>query len=168
MTDKPFFRFFPKAYEIDGVFKHSTEICESCQQPATWLYVGVIYTQRDPKICARCISSGALDAFFGEGLYGFQDSRFVNVDRDLSDEVLRRTPGVASFNPVDWPVLNSKPLAFFGYGDSEDVWKNPGAITAMNKKWLAYAGESLEGRTPYLLVFKEIDGPEFVSVLDLD
>jgi uncharacterized protein CbrC (UPF0167 family) len=168
MTDKPNFRFFPKSYEVEGVFSKSDEICEACGKPSVWLYVGSIYTEGDPRICARCISDGSLDAFLGEKKYGFQDSLFPNADNDLRKEVLCRTPGVISFNPVDWPVIDSKPLSFFGYGDDEETWKTPAAVEAMKLKWREYAGEELEGQTSYLLVFKELDGPKYVAVLDLD
>ena len=168
MADKPYFRFFPKAYETEGVFNESIEICESCDKPSVWMYAGVIYTQGDPKVCARCIADGSLDAFLGKDKYGFQDTHLPNVDTELSSEVLQRTPGVACFNPVDWPIINCKPLAFFGYGDSDETWETPEAVKAMKMKWQEYAGEELDGKTSYLLVFREIDGPKFVATLDLD
>jgi uncharacterized protein CbrC (UPF0167 family) len=84
----------------------------------------------------------------------------------LAKEVLQRTPGVACFNPFDWPVLDAKPLAFVGYGEDPDLFANPDVRAAI--------GEALEalgwdcGPSPYALIFREIDGKRYRVSVDLD
>lgn len=168
MTDKPNFRFFPKAYETEGVFRESNDICDSCGKPSVWMYSGPLYSQGNPNVCARCIADGSLDKILGVGKYSFQDCYFPNVPTELSSEIMQRTPRVTSYNPINWPILESKPLAFFGYGDNDETWKFPDAVDAMKMTWRQAIGKELNSKSSYLLVFKELDGPRFIAVMDLD
>jgi uncharacterized protein CbrC (UPF0167 family) len=167
-NDQPLFRFHPGAYERD-VFVKSDEPCGVCGKPAVWLHTGLIYTTGDPPpVCARCISDGRL----GDALkrdFSLHDSGFEDdVDEALDQEVMQRTPGFASFNAFTWPVLDGMPLAFFGHADEAMVWADPAAAEAVRKLYLDAYDEVLEGPTPYAIVFRQVDGPRYVAILDLD
>jgi len=47
--------------------------------------------------------------------------------------LLERTPGVACFNPFEWPVLDSMPMAFLGYGEDEGLLAIDAVRSAINE-----------------------------------
>ncbi|MEL6540662.1 MAG: CbrC family protein [Pseudomonadota bacterium] len=170
---KPHFRFFPNAYDFgaDGeeVFKRETGPCHCCGMRDIYAYQRSVYwLRRDkPVISARCIADGTMAGLLFEGqTYSFHDCEVEGLDWDSPEveEVQSRTPGFPTFNPFDWPSIGGEPMAFMGYGD-EEKWKTvPEARAAMK--------EANEGQDrfpcPYLLIFKEIDGPRFKAVIDPD
>lgn len=157
--DQPFFRFHPGAYNRS--FEPSEAVCPACRRTAIWLYIDNFYSVAGSAVCARCIASGrAAEMFKGE----FFDTRLEGAAPALRAEVLQRTPGFPVFNPFDWPVLDGAPLAFIGYGDEPAVWNDAEARAAIN----AAFEEEAVAPAPYALVFKELDGPRYVAVVDLD
>lgn len=79
---------------------------------------------------------------------------------------MQRTPGVACFNPFDWPVLDGKPLAFLGYGDEPGLSDQPDVRAAVAREFAVHGVEA--EASPYALIFKEIDGSRYRVVLDSD
>ncbi len=167
--DRPFFRFYPGAYESEGVFETSDAPCDVCNRPCVWRYDSIIYVAGDePVVCARCIASGKLSAYFGERSFSLHDVELECADPDLAEELLKRTPNVSSFNPYEWPVLDGRPLAFIGHGDDAGVWSQPAARAAMQSAWRQMYEEDLNEPTPYLLVFRELDGDRYGTAFDFD
>jgi uncharacterized protein len=166
--DKPFFRFHPGAYER-GSFVASDEPCDVCERPSVWLYDSLVYVAGDaPSVCARCIADGRLAAFL-DGAFSLHDADFGDdADEALAEEVMQRTPGFATFNAFEWPVLDAKPLAFFGHAEEDLVWTTPEAAEAVRKLYRDEQDEELKGRTPYAVVFRQVDGPRHVAILDFD
>ncbi len=169
---QPYFRFFPGAYAFgaDGedVFRRETGPCHACGMREIHAFTGIIYTARQdqPTVCAQCIADGRLAKFLSEAHFSLHDAEVAGLDwRDpLVAEVQRRTPGFATFNAFDWPILDGLPMAFMGYGD-EERWKYvPDALAAMR--------DGNEGEdcfpTPYALIFKQVDGPAWRAVFDWD
>ena len=95
------------------------------------------------------------------------DITFTDCDPALEREVLTRTPGVASFNPFEWPVMARKPLAFIGEGESPDFRGNKAILAAIDRAWKAMDGE---GKAPlhYTLIFRQLDGEAIKAVFDFD
>ena len=91
-----------------------------------------------------------------------------DVGEAFGVEVMQRTPGFATFNAFEWPVLDGKPLAFFGHAEEDIVWTTPEAAEAVRKLYRDEQDEELEGRTPYAVVFRQVDGPRYVAILDFD
>ncbi|MEQ1492595.1 MAG: CbrC family protein [Terricaulis sp.] len=167
MSDKPFFRFHPDAYE-HGVFEPSDEACSACARPCVWKYNQHIYAlPPEPKaICARCIADGSVAKAVPDGDYGLHD--FVldgETCEALAIEVEQRTPGFATYNPFVWPVRNGVPLAFLGFGADEPLEGNAGVKAAIAK--LSKEMEN-EVAPDYALIFKTLDADEYVATLDLD
>lgn len=164
--DKPYFRFNPAAYR--NVFEESEERCDVCLRLCGWKYRGGIYMAGDcPTVCARCMADGRLAAFLGDARFQLNDRVEDGADPALEDEVLRRTPAVECFNPFEWPVLDGRPLAFVGYGEDEALIALPEVQAAIGEAFGAL-GWTFDGPSPYALVFREIDGPRYVAVVDLD
>ncbi|MFN0023665.1 MAG: CbrC family protein [Parvularculaceae bacterium] len=167
MSDKPFFRFHPDAYE-HGVLEPSEETCSACGKPCTWKYNQHIYAlPPDPKaICARCIADGNVAKAVPEGDYGLHDCEFDGETSDsLATEVEQRTPGFATFNPFVWPVRNGVPLAFLGFGADESLRGIRDVEAAIAK-----LAEEMNGEIApdYAMIFKTLDGGEYVATLDID
>lgn len=167
-SKQPAFRFFPAAYEAEGVFVRTDDPCEVCRQPSVWRYEGGIYVEgKGPRTCAGCIAEGRLASFLKPRRFMLQDIQLDTVDEDVAEELLQRTPGVTSFNPFTWPVIDRMPLAFIGYGDDKHIWDMPEARAAI----IAAFGEldsACDGPSPYALVFRTLDGVRYFAVIDMD
>src|SRR5262249_22050754 len=114
--DQPYFRFNPGAYEEGRSFESSSDVCAVCLRPCVWKYTGNVYAIGNPTVCSRCIASGELGKYLSDEHFSLHDIVMNGAEPSLEMEVLQRTPGVACFNPFEWPVLDAKPLAFAGYG----------------------------------------------------
>lgn len=164
--DKPFFRFHPRAYERS--FKPSEAPCAVCQKPCVWQYTGSIYLAKPPEtVCARCISTGRLGDV-APNLIGLHDTEISGAGPGVAEEVKKRTPGFDTYNPFDWPVIAGEPLAFIGYGDEPEVWKDAGAQAAINAMFAEAGWDDTEGPSSYALVFRSLQTGGFVAVMDLD
>jgi|GEM_PF-1228695 len=190
MTDAPFFRFYPGAYDAKhGQFERSDEDCDICGQTAIWLYKGVIYTSgTSPSVCARCLHAGRIGAFLKQrddaetralrakhpdwsiDSYSLQDIELEEeVSDEAHDELMLRTPSVASYNPFDWPVHDGLPMAWIGAGNDEGLIANTQIWQAMQAAWTAiWPDETLDGPTDYLLIFQSVEGHVYRAVVDLD
>lgn len=164
--DHPHFRFNPVAYR--QAFEASEERCDVCARACVWKYSGALYMAGDrPAVCARCIADGRLATFLGDRPFQLHDVFLDDADPALEDEVLRRTPGISCFNPFLWPVLDGRPLAFVGYGDDAALIALPEVQAAIGDAFVDL-GWTFDGPTPYALVFRELDGPRYRAVVDLD
>ncbi len=167
MTDKPFFRFHPDAYE-HGVFEESDAPCAACGRPCVWAYNQHIYAlpPEPSPICARCVADGNLGNVVTDGDYGLHDFSFdVDPDESLALEVEQRTPGFATYNPFVWPVRGGAPLAFLGFGEDAPLAGNLGVIAAI----AALSTEmGLEVAASDALIFKSLDGDIYAATLDID
>jgi uncharacterized protein CbrC (UPF0167 family) len=167
LSDQPVFRFYPNAYEDGGPFKPSAETCDICEREAVWLYTGEIYCEGEPpSVCARCMASGAVRQRLPPASYTLQDITLEDADEDLTNEVLLATPGVASINPFNWPVIDGEPLAFVGAGDDASLKRNAAAQRAIAEAFAELGEES--GHPSHALVFKRLNTDEYVAVIDLD
>lgn len=169
MDRKPHFRFFPGAYEDEAAFESSTETCEVCGEACAWRYIGGIYAEEHPDIvCAACIHSGRLSEHL-DGDMALHDIELDGADEALEREVLERTPGVSCFNPFAWPVRDGKPLAFIGYGEDKALITLPDVQAAVEEAAEEYGLDDAAALpSPYVLIFKEIDGPRYAAALDFD
>jgi len=165
--DKPFFRFQPGAYER-GALIASDKPCDVCSRPSVWLYDGSVYVPGDPPaVCARCIADGGLSAFT-RGRHVMHDAEFAeDADEALAMEVMQRTPGFATFNAFAWPVRDGKPMVYVGHGEEAGTWNNQAAAEAIRQLY-EDEGDPFGGTTPYAIVFKELDGPQHLAIMDLD
>lgn len=170
MTDQPVqFRFYPGAYSNRDVFEASDVSCGVCGNHSGWRYKGSIYGKQIQNVCPACIANGKLAAVAGDAHFTLHDIELEGVDPDLSREVLQRTPGIACFNPYSWPVLDGFPLAFIGYGDDPAIIACTEAQRAIKQSFSAYNWDFEVGTsTPYALVFRELAGPRYQAVIDLD
>ena len=165
--DQPYFRFNPGAYEEGRSFERSGDVCEVCSRPCVWKYTGGVYATEDPVVCARCIASGDLGRLLGTEHFRLHDTEISGAEPSLEREVLQRTPGVASYSPFDWPVLDAKPLAFVGYGENQDLLDIVAVRSAIEAAF-GEIGQTFDGSTSYALVFKEIGGERYRAVIDFD
>lgn len=169
MTDprKPHFRFYPGAYSVDAAFVPSTDACGVCREPCGWRYSGNIYAVTHPEIvCAACIASGRLLAHVGD--MSLQDVELDDADPALEAELMQRTPGVASFNPFTWPVIDGAPLAFVGNGDDPALQQIAAARAAVKRAAKEIGSDDCELPTPYALIFRTLDGERYEAALDFD
>lgn len=166
---QPFFRFYPHAYDNPEIFESSDAPCAHCRRPCVWRYRGGVHAalNYDAILCARCVSAGDLGKFFG-GHYSFHDIEIDDVSSALAREVNERTPGVACFNPFEWPVIDGLPLAYCGTGEDPELLVKPEVAVAIDDAFSAIGWDDADGPSPYALIFKQVDGPLYQAVIDLD
>jgi uncharacterized protein CbrC (UPF0167 family) len=107
----PHFRFHPDPQRSGSVVAAEVT-CDACGLTRSAKYVGPIYVDGDtePTLCPWCIAEGTAHARFGAV---FQDASFPgNTDPALIAEIEERTPGFATFNPLEWPVCCTLPMAY--------------------------------------------------------
>ena len=168
-SDQPHFRFNPGAYKSGRSFERSADLCDVCRSSCGWKYTGSIYALKSPTVCAGCIANGSLTQFIYDQHFSLHDIELSGASPELEMEVLKRTPGVACYNPFDWPVLDSKPMQFIGYGEDQMVLSSADQQLAIKQAFVELDWEyELQTPTPYALVFKEIDGNRYRAVIDLD
>ncbi|WP_119302731.1 CbrC family protein [Dongia deserti] len=165
--NQPYFRFNPGAYEDGRSFERSSDVCEVCSRPCVWKYTGGVYAMESPVVCARCIANGELGKFLGDEHFSLHDIEISGAEPRLEKEVLQRTPGVACYNPFEWPVLDAKPLAFVGYGEDQGLLDIEAVRSAIDAAF-EEIGRRFDGPAPYALVFKEIEGERYRVVIDLN
>ena len=103
----------------------------------------------------------------GDKHFSLHDIEMSGAEPSLKMEVLQRTPGVACYNPFEWPVLDTKPLAFVGYGEDQNLL-DIAAVRSAIEAAFGEIGRKFDGPTSYALVFKEIDGERYRAVVDFD
>ena len=164
--ERPSFRFYPGAYEEGGPLKASNRTCDCCGKPCVWEYIGNIYGQGEAVVCAGCIAAGNLGTVFPKG-YSLHDIELEQTVPDaLSDELLGRTPGVACYNPFNWPVSGGAPMVFVGYGEA--LAKDPEAIAATQAAFNALGWDDAAAPSSYALLFRPLHGGAMRAVIDLD
>ena len=163
--DQPHFRFNPRAYEPGRAFEASDRICGHCARPCVWEHVAGYYALNRVTLCARCIAAGGLGEVLG-GHYSFHDCEVADCDPVLEAELMERTPGIACFNPFEWPVIDGVPLAFVGYGEEESLLAIPAGHAAMAAAFEDFGWDV--GPSPYAMIFQTLDGETYRVVVDLD
>ena len=118
-------------------------------------------------LCAQCIADGRTGEAVGTEDYSFHDTELDGAEAGPAGELMKRTPGVACFNPFEWPVLDGMPLGFIGVGNEAALMAIPEVRAAIGAAF-AEIGWDAEGESPYALVFREIDGGRWRAVIDLD
>ncbi|WP_158586838.1 CbrC family protein [Aurantiacibacter zhengii] len=164
--EKPHFRFYPGAYAEGGPLVASAKPCDCCGQPCVWEYTGNIYASTDATVCAGCIAAGYLGQIFKDG-YSLDDIELeTEVGQALSSELFERTPGVACFDPFEWPVADDAPMAFIGYG--ADFEKDSEAVRATTSAFSKLGWDDQTGPSDYALLFRPLGGGPMRAVIDLD
>ena len=160
----PEFRFHPTAFAAGRAFEPVEGPCEVCGRSTGWRYTGPLYACREVRPCPDCIAEGRVATYVGDANFTFFDVDLREVQPRWHEELLRRTPGFAVFNPFPWPAKDGAPLAFVGYGDDADLWQDDRARAAMTEAF----DDEPEGPSPYALVFRDLEGVDFRVVIDLD
>lgn len=163
--DQPHFRFNPRAYEPGRAFEASDKICGGCARPCVWEHSAGVYALKSVTLCARCVAAGGLERVLG-GRYSFHDGEVEDCDPALEVELLERTPGVACFNPFEWPAIDRVPLAFLGYGEEEALLAIPAVVDAMEAAFAEFGWDARP--SPYAMIFRTLDGETYRVVVDLD
>lgn len=144
--------------------------CEVCARPCIWRYTGAIYTHKAKvTVCASCIYNGDLADFLDDEFFTLHDVSHEKMRPEFEAELLQRTPGIACFNPFEWPILDEKPLAFLHYGTKEEAhhFDTPRVAEAMKREFSRY-GWKEPYPLQYALLFKEVDGDRYRVSIDLE
>lgn len=107
----PTFRFHPDPI-ASGSVVISEKACSVCEKVRGYIYTGPTYCEEEIEeaICPWCLADGsahtALDAVF-------HDVTFADATTaDEMAEIEERTPGFATFNPIQWPSCCDLPMAY--------------------------------------------------------
>lgn len=121
----PTFRFHPDPVQ-SGAVVASTETCAVCNRARGYVYVGPCYVEDDfdATLCPWCIADGGACRRFAVTFA--EVSPGPGFDLRTADEIEERTPGFATWNPIDWPVCCNTPMAYLEpVGDAELRARHP-------------------------------------------
>lgn len=107
----PTFRFHPDPVQ-SGAVEASTATCSVCARARGFVYTGPCYVEDDfdAVLCPWCIADGS--AFQRFAVTFAEVSPGPGFDLQTADEIEERTPGFATWNPIDWPVCCKTPMAY--------------------------------------------------------
>lgn len=110
-TALPKFRFHPDPV-LSGAVEPSTNTCGACGQVRGFAYTGPCYVEDDfdAELCPWCIADGSAHRKFGVTFHEVEPG--PDIDEAVVDEIEERTPGLTSFNPVEWPTCCGAPMAY--------------------------------------------------------
>ena len=107
----PTFRFHPDPVQ-SGAIEVSPSTCGACGRARGYAYCGPCYVEDefDAVVCPWCIADGSAFRRFGVTFAEVEPK--PGIDLAIAEEIEERTPGITSFNPVDWPVCCGVPMAY--------------------------------------------------------
>ena len=107
----PTFRFHPDPV-LSGAVEASPEACSCCGAARGYLYTGPCYVEDDFEavLCPWCIADGSAFRRFGVTFAEIEPR--PGFDLRIADELEERTPGITTWNPIDWPVCCKGPMAY--------------------------------------------------------
>ena len=116
----PIFKYFADPVS-EGVFKQQSFVCPVCEKSREWAYIASFYARyKEKPICPWCISDGsASQKFDGQFQEDVQDGYIEN--QEFMDELLHRTPGFSTWNPVAWPILDEDFGIYLGTVGWEEI-----------------------------------------------
>ncbi|MCC7064395.1 MAG: CbrC family protein [Planctomycetes bacterium] len=118
----PKFRFHPEPL-LSGAIETSDAECGVCGQTRGFVYAGPCYVEDDfdAQLCPWCIADGSAHRKFGVTFHELELPPEIEVE--VLDEIEERTPGITSFNPVEWPVCCKAPMAYLEPAGKKEIQK---------------------------------------------
>ena len=99
-----------------GSVIRSEEVCDCCRTARGVVYSGSTYCLADPTLCPWCIADGSahekFDAYFFDADFVDENFERIEVSEQARQEVLNRTIGFATFNPIGWWVHCGEPAEY--------------------------------------------------------
>ena len=127
----PQFRLHPDPVQ-SGVVEASSDTCGACEQARGFVYTGPCYVEDDfdAALCPWCIADGG--AFRRFGVTFHEVGPKPGIDLPIAEELEERTPGILSFQPIDWPVCCGTAMAYLEpSGHAEIVARYAALLTTL-------------------------------------
>lgn len=176
----PHFKYYPNAAK-NGVFQASDELCYSCDKVRGYIYKGPIYAREELLVCPWCIADGSVNRKFGatfldsnESVGGF--GKWEKVSQEIVEEIMYRTPGVDSWQWVNWFTHCKDAAAYLGpVGYKELLVYGNDAILAIketsgvsNDDWNEYLKSFAIGESPTAYLFQCLHCGKYGGFSDCD
>lgn len=99
----PAFKYYADPFTAK-VFEQSDANCQCCEESTGYIYCGVVYgTSYEENFCPWCIEDGSAAAKFEVEFNSFAPNAVTDkIPREVIDEITKRTPGLLSFQQIDW------------------------------------------------------------------
>ena len=119
-TPLPHFRFHPDPLQ-SGCITDADLVCGVCDRARGYIYAGNCYVEEEFEgdVCPWCIADGSAHRRFGMTFHEF--TLKPGTDLAIVDEIEERTPGLASFHPVEWPWCCGLPMAYLEPAGHEQI-----------------------------------------------
>jgi len=123
----PVFRYHPDPLASGSIIASDLQ-CRCCRERRGYVYTGPVYVEEElqDSLCPWCIADGSA--------YGRFQANFVDVEAfpegtpsEAMDEIVRRTPGFATWQGERWPQCCGDATAFQSPMGIEELRRQPGA-----------------------------------------
>lgn len=107
----PLFRFHPDPIQSGSVIPSGATCCV-CHEARGHIYAGPIYGECDEieALCPWCIADGSAHQRYE---VTFHEADLAgDPPPEVREEIDERTPGFATFNPIEWPACCQSPMAY--------------------------------------------------------
>jgi uncharacterized protein CbrC (UPF0167 family) len=183
MEHLPQFRYHPDPVATGNVIASSAE-CRSCGRARGYVYVGPVYAEEElgEVLCPWCIGDRSaaerFDAEFTDAEGVGDRGRWGAVPVAVLDEVTRRTPGFAGWQPERWWVHCGDAAAFLGRAGRRELegrWvaalpaiRAEAGLEADGAVWAIYLAALDAGGAPTAYVFRCLHCGQFGGYSDTD
>lgn len=117
----PSFKYIPDLHRAKAV-EASDSTCPCCEKARGWMCTGCMYGESDVElVCPWCVADGSAAAKFEAYFNDVCRSKDEDPEPDIRDCFQHRTPGVPSYQDIDWPVCCRDMCLFLGAGDTKGL-----------------------------------------------
>jgi len=132
----PYFPYHPDPVATGSVIAAEVE-CASCEQRRPYTYVGPVYAvdELDHRLCVWCIADGSAAAKYDAQ---FTDTNWrvpQDVPADVTDIVLRQTPGFAGWQQETWMHHCGDAAEFHGLAGADELASFPDALEYLRSQF---------------------------------
>ncbi|MBL8755243.1 MAG: CbrC family protein [Planctomycetes bacterium] len=130
----PTFRFHPDPVQ-SGAVEPSPEPCGCCGKARGHVYTGPCYVEDDfdAVLCPWCIADGSAFRRFGVTFADIEPQ--PDFDPRIAAELEERTPGITTWNPIDWPACCKTPMAYLEPAGHAELTARHAELTAALPAW---------------------------------
>ena len=156
-TELPAFPYHPDPVAT-GAIEKLPGACRCCGLERGWLYTFMPYAAEDlhEAVCPWCIADGTAFARFGATFNDLAGQLPDGTPAAVAEELIRRTPGFASWQPERWLFHCGDAASFLGVAGWLELRQHPDALDAVREQVRSWGWP--DDQTDVFLEALDVDG----------